>query len=256
MVADGGERMARRLYLAMIACVLLLPSAAAAQTTLPTANDGVLGELRTRTIAASSQYYLRYRLTENRSYYAACWGPFQTDTGQKCTTDWRNAADASVSDGDNREPFISDNGDGDTIRPTTAGFYYVRVANSDAVAGQTIHIMVIESTLFSPWYYVVASLGYDGYVEIRNNTGQATTVTLRGYSNTGAIAGSSTFTVAGNGTTLVAMSTIVPDGSAGSASLTYQGQPGSFSANITTLSGATGLSFDAPFTLRMHWGTF
>ena len=39
-------------------------------------------------------------------------------------------------------------------------------------------------------------------------------------------------------------------------SISYDGPPGSIAANTTTLSGATGLSFDSPFTPRMVWSSF
>ncbi len=42
----------------------------------------------------------------------------------------------------------------------------------------------------------------------------------------------------------------------GPAQISHDGMPGAVSANITTTSPTTGLSFDAPFTPRMVWGTF
>jgi hypothetical protein len=241
----------------MLFAVGLSPSVASGQATLATANDGVLGELREPGIAAGGAYYLRYRLTANRSYYAVCWDPFRTDGASGCITDWRNPSDLSVQAIDDMEPFsIGPYGDGDTVKPTTSGVFYVRVDNSDAISARTIHVMVIESTIFSPWLYVLGASGYDSYVEIRNNAAQTNSMTVRAYNNTGSVVGSTTVNVAGNGTALVTMSSIVPDGTAGSASITYNGQPGTVSANITTLSAATGLSFDAPFTPRMTWATW
>ena len=40
----------------------------------------------------------------------------------------------------------------------------------------------------------------------------------------------------------------------GSARLTFVGAPGGFVANITTIDGVAGTSFDAPFVPLMGWG--
>lgn len=237
----------------------LVPSSAHAQTTLATAFPAVLGQGRYISVAASSQYYLRYQLQANRSYFAVCWNLTTTTQITTCGVDIRNGSDVGVGSGLNVEPFDNGftvfGGDGDSYQPTTSGSYYVRISNS-AVTSVTMNVMVIENTMFSPWWYVAPSSGYDSWTQIRNNTGQAIPVTIRAYTAAGTIAGSSTQNIPANGTVLVQVSTLVPSGGAGSMSIAYDGPPGSIAANTTTLSGATGLSFDSPFTPRMNWSSF
>jgi hypothetical protein len=164
-----------------------------------------------------------------------------------------------VGEAINVEPFDGNfgvwGGDGDSYRPTASGDYYLRVANI-SVATASFNVMVIETTLFSPWWYGLPSAGYDSWVQIRNNTAETLSVTLRIYYNTGSIAATSVQNVPANGVVLVQVGSLVAAGGAGSLSLTFAGPPGSVTANTTTLSGSTGLSFDAPFTPRMNWSAF
>jgi len=252
--------MRRRLVQLILGAVLcLMPALASAQpTTLATANPGVLGQGRLLGLAASSQQYIRYRLTANRSYYAVCWSGFSTDQTRDCNdVDWRNSSDVSVTTSSEIEPFdgsfTSYGGDGDSVLPTVSGDYYVRVSS---IAGGNVMVMVIENTLFSPWWYGLPSAGYDSWVQIKNNTAQTISVTLRVYQNTGTVLATSAQSVPANGVVLVQVGSLVPAGGAGGLTLTFAGPPGSITANTTTLSGSTGLSFDAPFTPRMNWSSF
>jgi len=252
--------MFRKLALTALALgASFVPSFAHAQTTLATAFPAVLGQGRYITVGASSQVYLRYQLQANRSYFAVCWNLTTTTQITTCGVDIRNGSDVIVGSALNVEPFDSTfttfGGDGDSYQPTTSGSYYVRVANSSGSV-QSINVMVIENTLFSPWWYVAPSSGYDSWTQVRNNTAQSMPVTVRAYTNTGSIAGTTTQILPANGTILVQVSTLAPAGGAGSMSIAYDGPPGSIAANTTTLSGATGLSFDSPFTPRMNWSSF
>ena len=252
--------MRRRAVQAMLAAAIcLMPAVTSAQDTLGTAYPGVLGQGRFLTVSGSSQQYLRYALTANRSYFAVCWSVFSIDQSTDCNVDWRDSGDLSVGTTNEIEPFASPftgfAGDGDSYLPTAAGSFYVRIANSNVAASNT-NVMVIESTLFSPWWYGLPSAGYDSWVQIRNSTAQTLSVTLRVYANTGVIAATSVQSVPANGVVLVQVGSLVPAGGAGSLSLAFAGPPGSIAANTTTLSGSTGLSFDAPFTPRMYWSSF
>lgn len=243
----------------LLGAAVVGPTAAEAQTTLATAYPGVLGQGRLLPIGANSQFYLRYQLQANRSYFAVCWNIFNTTQVTTCGVDIRNGSDVSIGSANNIEPFDSTfttfGGDGDSYQPTASGSYYVRVSNGVASA-QSINVMMIETTLFSPWWYVAASAGYDSWVQLRNNTGQAIAVTVRAYGPTGTVQGSSTLNLSANGTQLLQVSTLVPGGGLGSMSISFDGPPGSIVANTTTLSGATGLSFDSPFSPRMVWSSF
>ena len=109
--------------------------------------------------------------------------------------------------------------------------------------------MLRETTLFSPWTSRAA--GFEGFIEMHNNTNAAVNVTLRGYDSTGAQQGAGlTITLQPNATDFRTANQIgVPVIFAGIV-LTHDGALGAVSANITTLNGANGLSFDSPFTLR------
>jgi hypothetical protein len=249
----------RRIILGVIVgAAMAWPSTSSAQATLATANPGVLGQGHSVGIAASSAYYLRYRLTANRSYFAVCWQPFSTDQSTDCGVDIRNGSDVSVSNQTNIEPFDGNftlaGGDGDSYLPLTSGDFYVRVDNFGAGAA-TMNVMVVETTLFSPWWFVASGSGYQAFTEIRNNTAESITVNVRAYSSTGTIAGSTAVAIPANGNTLVSLGTLTGDGS-GSVSITFAGPPASITANTTVLGTSTGLSFDAPFTPRMVWSNF
>ncbi len=109
--------------------------------------------------------------------------------------------------------------------------------------------------MYSPWYFVNDGLGYDGYVEIRNNASQDLTMTVTAYNAGGSSVGSMNLVLPANGNKLIVIGTefgVV--GEFGSVQIAVQGSAASLSANITTLSGVTGLSFDSPFTPRMSGG--
>jgi hypothetical protein len=243
----------------IVGAAMLWPSTSSAQATLATANPGVLGQGHNVGIAASGAYYLRYHLTANRSYFAVCWQPNSTDQLTDCGIDIRNGSDVSVGLSNNIEPFdggfTAFGGDGDSYLPTVSGDYYVRSDNFNAGAAQTVNIIVVETTLFSPWWFNASGAGYAAFTEIRNNTAESITVTIRAYNAAGAVVGTSSPTIAANGNTLVALASLTGDGS-GSVSITFAGPPASISANTTVLGTMTGLSFDAPFTPRMTWSNF
>ena len=249
----------RVVRLALFTAMCLTPVVARAQTSLASAHPGVLGQGMFRTIASGSQLYLRYTLTANRSYYAVCWSQFGTDQVGDCNVEWRNAVDVSVGVSTEVEPFNTVfsvvAGDAESLLPTTSASFYVRVSNVSP-ADTTINIMVVENTLFTPWWFVSPSAGYDSYVEMRNNTEQTITATVRVYDLSGALIGTAPRTIAANGTALVQVSALVPGAASGSASITFMGPPGSIAANVTTLGGGTGLSFGALFTPRANLGTF
>ena len=87
---------------------------------------------------------------------------------------------------------------------------------------------------------------------MHNNTNAAISVTLRGFDNTGTLQGAGlTITLQPNATDFRTANQIgVPVNVFAGIVLTHNGAFGAVSANITTLNGANGLSFDSPFTAR------
>lgn len=245
----------------VVAGTAFMPSRALADNnTLANAYTSMLGEVRSDFVPTATASYFRYELTANRSYLAVCWYPFEDGGGSDCPVDWRNASDASVSSGGDVEPFVfaSSNfiGDADAVRPTVSGTYYVR-ADNVLGAGTTLHVMVVETTLFCPWYFINTTSGYESYVEIKNNTSGFVNVAVRGYNGAGTLVGTTNVSLPAEGGTLVFVgSTFGITSGSGTLTIAHDGSPGAITANTTTLSTTTGLSFDAPFQPRMAWGTF
>ncbi|MGH8247021.1 MAG: hypothetical protein ACREUU_11400 [Gammaproteobacteria bacterium] len=245
----------------MIALVFVLgcPTLARADnTTLANAYSSIIGHRHVDVLEPTGTPgdigYFAYNLTAGRSYSAFCLQP-SIDAGGGCVIDIRNNSDVSINVGVNTEPF-PDFGDLDAAVISTSGTYYVRITNTLSVPAAT-YVVLIETTLFSPWYFVQSASAYDGYVTIRNNTPAPLSVTLTAYTNTGSLAGTTTVSIPGNGNTFIPIgSTFGITSGSGSAAIVHNGPVAAIAANITTLSPTTGLSFDAPFTPRMGLAVF
>ncbi len=206
--------------------------------------------------------WYRVHLVAGRSYTFFAWAPLSLGDGTVSLTLYEDDGTTVVSSGvfsPDVEPAINmtgHGGDQKSIIPTRTGLYFVLTTNLDSIA-HTLHTLGIETSLFSPWYFVDRGNGYEAYVEIRNSTNSSISVTVTAYHPTGSAVGTTTQIIAGNGKTVVASGATlgVADGS-GSVQIAHSGTPGAIAANITTLSATTGLSFDSPFTPRMVWGTF
>jgi hypothetical protein len=263
------ERASRRFRLQVVAWLFVLGAAAnveALNNTLNTARQGTVGKEESQALAAGEVAYFGYFLYPNRSYAIWCSpATFESSfaAGNFCAVDLRDTADAvilstaaTVQLVTGTEPWpkggqvlvFTPPGPFDDTQP-----YFARVSTASGGA-QTFRLMVIETTLSSAWWFVSPASGYDSYVTIRNSTNGTRSVTVRAYNSAGALAGSTTVSVAANGNTLISVGGDlgVPAGT-GSVTITHNGLPGSIVANTTTLSGMTGLSFDAPFSPRMNW---
>jgi len=234
-------------------------SAVAANDTVGTSLQGIVGEKRTQFLGVSGVGYYAYNFTAQRSYVAFCAPSTVEGSGLVygyCGVDIRNGSDTSVGT-DRRfqqiEPFPKGGG-ASVYTPTTTGQYYVRI---NAVDAGTMTLLVVETTLASPWYFVSPGGGYDSYVEVRNNTAQTIQVTVRAYADSGTLVGSQAVTLGANANTFVRIGADlgIVSGS-GSVTITHDGMPAAVVANTTTLSGLTGLSFDSPFTPRVTYATF
>jgi hypothetical protein len=95
----------------------------------------------------------------------------------------------------------------------------------------------------------------NAFAEIKNAASASISYTLTAYAPNGAVCGTASGTLPGDGNTAInirTLGTCLAAGS-GSAQVAFQGPPGAVIGNITTLDATTGLSFDAPFTPRMPW---
>ena len=101
-----------------------------------------------------------------------------------CTT---GAAGADSTD---YEPLVSlvpgHASDSDSLIPPADGVVYIRVANNIG-APYTMHVLIIETTLFSPWWFTGGT--NQAFVEIRNNMNDTTDAKLTAYGPTGAVCG-------------------------------------------------------------------
>jgi hypothetical protein len=244
-------------------CMMTPSVAQAANTTCANADFLYPNERAQYFVGGSTSIFFKFRVNAGRSYAVMSWAPF-TDAGEggvsldtalytdsACTT---GAGGQSTTD---REPLMSVNdhsGDVDSIIAPADGTIFVDLHNFIA-SGQTVHILVVETTLFSPWWFTGGT--NQAYVELRNNMSSSTTGTLTFYAANGSVCGTSAVSVNGNGNAAVQINAVGTCASSvsGSAQLAFQGTSGGMTANITTLDVPNGTSFDSPFTPRMVWGT-
>ena len=206
----------------------------------------------------------RVRLFASRSYQVSAW-PVNHEQGTDAPTLGLSLfSDNAGTVAATPAPTVSSgvlegspNNNGDALpssllfQPTATGVYKIRVLRtSGGTVAHSINLAVRETTLFSPWTSRAA--GFEGFIEMHNNTNAALNVTLRGYDSTGALLGAGiTFSIPANATVFkTANETGVPVNVFAGIVLTHGGAVGAISANITTLNGANGLSFDSPFTPR------
>lgn len=237
-------------------------------TTSANAEFLFLGEVPEDFIGASgggSEFsWWKVHLVGGRSYSFSVWAP-DTDASEASVSldlglfNDNGTTPASVVSSTDIEPRIdiigAHAGDQSTIIPGSTGTYRIRVRNLTGTAYK-IHLLGIETTLFSPWYFVDVGSGYDGFVEVKNNTSQTIQVTVTAYNNSGSSVGTKTTNLSANGNTVVTVGAEFGATGFGSVQIAHNGTPGAVAANITTLSAITGLSFDSPFTPRMSWATF
>lgn len=248
---------------AILLSLALLPATAwADNTTCANAEFLMMGIGRGQTIGSGTPRYYKVPVVAGRSYSVYSWAPFQ-DVGEGSAsinhtfyTSSTCATVAATTDTTNAEPTSSvdgHSGDNDTIIPTFTGTMYIQVSNLTAAGSYTIYTAIQETTIFSPWWFVGGT--NQAFAEIKNTTTSSIPYTLTMYRANGAVCGTSSGTLSGNGNTAVSIGTVGTCAAAvsGSAQVAYQGPPGAFVANITTIDGVQGTSFDAPFSPRMPW---
>jgi len=128
------------------------------------------------------------------------------------------------------------------VPPTTTRYFRTRL---------------VDTTISSPWFYADTGQGYQGYVELGNTTSQSVNVTVTIRASNGAVIGTpQTRSIPAFGNLLLNArtdfgTTITAAG--GSVHAAHNGAPGAIVGNVTSLSAATGLSFDSPMTRRQNW---
>lgn len=241
----------------------------------PAAGSNNIGPLSARSIAHDSisrdsmsnvraEVWYRVRLFASRSYQLSAW-----PVGHEQGTDAPALALTLFSDDGGvvaatPTPLVtsgdlegSPNNPGDTLpasmvfQPVTTGVYKVRILRlSGGAVPHSINVEMRDTTLFSPWTSRAA--GFEGFIEMRNNTNASVAVTLRAFNSAGAPQGAGlTIMLPPNSTDFRTAAQVgVPVGAFAGVVLTHAGAFGAVTANITTLNGAVGLSFDSPFSPR------
>jgi hypothetical protein len=255
----------RVMFLAAVAAVgVFAPSVArAANTSCANADFLFPGERAAYTIASTGSLFFKARVTGNRSYAVLAWAPLQ-DVGEggvdltvSLYSDNTCSGPAAGIDATDYEPLVSGipghASDHDSLIPPADGAIYIQVANNIG-APYVIHVLIIETTIFSPWWFAGGT--NQAFVEVRNNMNDATDARLIFYGSTGAVCGTTTVTIPGNGNTAVSINSLCSGTVSGSAQIAFPGTPAGLTANITTIDAVNGTSFDSPFTPRMVWSTF
>ena len=112
--------------------------------------------------------------------------------------------------------------------------------------------MIVETTLFSPWWFSGGT--NQAFVEVKNNMLGPTNALVTLYRSDGTVCGTADVPLAGNGNAAIVVGSIgTCAGGSGSAQIAFAGTPGGLIANITTIDGPNGTSFDSPFAPRMVW---
>ncbi len=243
----------RVVVLTTLGVVAFLPGTALAlNDTCANAHARPMGYQFTFTGSGIDRYY-RFLAVSGASYHINT-APVGTNDGatefcdafvyadSTCTAEIAVAGDEDTQDW---------NGDGDGFVATATQAHTALISHSAEATAFACATIIQETTLFSPWFFREPANGYDGFVEIRNNDSfPAGGIVVTAFNSNGVAAGSTTISIPANGTALVQVSTLGAAGF-GSVRIATPQKPGTIVANITTLSGVTGLSFDAPFTRRV-----
>jgi hypothetical protein len=129
----------------------------------------------------------------------------------------------------------------------------IRVNRSQPGTSFGFRVRMVESTLFSNWFFVGGD--YSAFTLVRNTTNTPINYTIKWRNSGGTIVGTTSGALGGDGS-------IVVDGRSfpaviaavsGTVEIAHTGSPDAIVASTTVLSGTTGLSFDAPFMKRTSW---
>ena len=242
------------LWIALAGAALLPATAIAVNDNCANAHVRPMGYQFSQ-VGQDTTLYYRFLATSGSSYHVYA-SPIGTNDGALdfCAVDnWRDAACAVETGTEFGDEETNDLGsDGDGFVATSSGAHTTAIRNSPELNAFSCETIIQETTLFSPWFFREVANGYDGFVEIRNNhSNPVGGVVVTVFTSSGAAAGATTIAIPGNGTALVQVSTLgAPATGYGSVRIATPHKPGTIVANITTLSGITGISFDAPFSRR------
>ena len=138
---------------------------------------------------------------------------------------------------------------------TPTDFNYVKIEpGSNPSTASAVSLRFVETTLFCPWFFIAGD--YNAFSLIKNTSDTSLSgVRVTWYGLNGALAATTTVTIPGNGTAIINARDFVNPAtfSNGSVVIAHPGSPQQITASTTTLSGTTGLGFDALFVQRSQW---
>jgi len=138
---------------------------------------------------------------------------------------------------------------------TASQEYFVRLHKNLCCVNRegNVQFRILDTTLHGPWWFVSSQSGYDAFVELGNTTTIPVSATVTIRSAAGTTLGTNTLSIPAGGNAALsvanAFGSTITAGS-GSVQVAHDGPPGAIVGNVTTLSAATGLSFDSPMAMR------
>ena len=134
------------------------------------------------------------------------------------------------------------------IWPANLTGYILAVQNSNFA--NVYDVRVIETTMFCPWFFIAGD--YNAFTLIRNTTDLSVNFRVNWRNSAGAIVGTFSGTLGGNADTALNARSFVNPAlvASGSVEIVHTGSEDALTASTTTLSGTTGLGFDAMFQQR------
>lgn len=254
------ERLVSASVCAAVLFALGAPPAEAANTTCANASTVPAGEVVSDIISDTQDAYYRVKLKGGHSYVFLAWSS-ATDPSIDGGADLEMSLIAACT-GPSIIPFSSSNpfddygsathnGETNVHLPAETGQFVIHVFDGDsAPTGYTVQFLFVETTLVAPFFQVATAAGYDSAPQIVNSDNQSHDVTVTHFSATGAVICENTFVVPANNLRTYAVSGPPPGCSTASAfgwiRVAHDGPPGGIVLNVTTFSGTSGLSFDAP----------
>jgi len=114
-------------------------------------------------------------------------------------------------------------------------------------------LRVVETTLFCPWFFIAGD--YNAFSLLRNTADTPRTIRVTWRGLTGTVAATTNVSVPANGTAILNAKDFVDPGVVAndSVEIVHAGSPDQIVGSTTTLSGTTGLGFDALFEQRKPW---
>ena len=229
-------------------------------TTSGTAANVPWGSSFLGVVSGTSQFWYRLHVEQPRSYCAETAQPGEAAFADKFVDTILDVFQVDgttliVSNDDTiEEPFNDNFSRACFVSPYSGSDVFVKLTPFGGSTASSVQIRFIETTMFCPWFFVAGD--YNAFSLIKNtSTTDLAGVVVTWNGLNGAQAGQTTVSIPANGTVILNARDFVNPAtfSNGSVSIAHTGSPQQLIGSTTTLSGTTGLGFDAEFTQRQPW---